>query len=195
MGFDERADTWDKLDRRQALADAIAHAIVKKIPLEGSMHLLDVGAGTGLLSRRLKPYVKRITAVDNSAGMLRNLAKNTPEIETVQADILKYRAPETFDGIISSMTLHHIEETETVMKHLRSMLKKGGFIALADLAPERGDFHDNGNEGVYHFGFNEKTIGEAAREAGFANISYDIVYTIEKEGKDRYDIFLLTAKA
>ncbi len=193
MGFDKKAQTWDQSDRRQALAAAIAHAIEKRVPLTRSMHLLDVGAGTGLLSRRLEPYVKKITAVDNSSGMLEKLSEVAPCIETVYSDILDFRTDEKFDGIVSSMTLHHIEDSQTLMKHLFSMLKEGGFITLADLAPEEGDFHDGGNEDVHHFGFEESALKEKAEKAGFKNISYEIIYTVKKGDGREYDIFLLTA--
>jgi cyclopropane fatty-acyl-phospholipid synthase-like methyltransferase len=195
MSFDKKAQTWDASDRRQALAESVAQAIVRKIDLNERMHLLDLGAGTGLLARRLSPSVEKIVAVDTSAGMLRKLSEAAPEIETVQSDILDYHPAEKFDGIVSSMTLHHIEDTQWLMKHLYSLLKKGGFIALADLAPEEGDFHDGGNEGVHHFGFDEVGVSEAARKAGFEKVEYEIVHTVDKGGGRRYDIFLLTAFA
>ncbi|ADV46382.1 class I SAM-dependent methyltransferase [Nitratifractor salsuginis] len=195
MSFDKRAENWDALDRRQALAETVARVIIQKIDLNPSMHLLDLGAGTGLLARRLAPYVGKVVAVDTSSGMLQKLSEVAPEIERVHSDILSYRPEEKFDGIVSSMTLHHIEDTQLLMRHLRSLLKEDGFIALADLAPEKGDFHDGGNEGVYHFGFDEATLSEAARKAGFGNVSYELVHTVNKGEGREYDIFLLTAWA
>jgi len=152
-----------------------------------------VGAGTGLLSRRLEPHVEKITAVDTSFGMLQKLSEAAPGINTIHADILDYRTEKKFDGIVSSMTLHHIEDTVALMRHLYSMLDDGGFITLADLAPEDGDFHEGGNEGVHHFGFDETVLKKMAERAGFERVTYDIVYTIEKDRGRCYDIFLMTA--
>jgi len=77
MSFDERAKTWDSSERRQALAEAVANAIKSSVTLNSSMHLLDIGAGTGLLTRRILPYVNKITALDTSAGMLEELEKKS----------------------------------------------------------------------------------------------------------------------
>ena len=193
MSFDERAKTWDSSDRRQALAKAIANAIKGSIALNSYMHLLDIGAGTGLLTRRIIPYVDKITAVDISAGMLDELKKRVEGgVEICQTDIIKYETSKKFDGIISSMTLHHIEDTEGLFKHLHKLLKAGGFIALADLALEDGTFHSNGNEGVFHFGFSQESLKNYAKNAGFKNISYKIVHKVEKSNKT-YEIFLFTS--
>ncbi len=194
MSFDERADTWDSSERRQRLADAVAKAILNEFELQKRFELLDVGAGTGLLSRRLLPFVSSITGVDTSEGMLEKFAALGPKAEGVLCDILSYETDRKFDGIISSMTMHHIEDTQALFHKLRSLLKPGGFIALADLTPEDGSFHDHGNSGVYHFGFDEDSLRNYALEAGFTEIKIDTVCILEKNGGKRYPIFLLCAK-
>ncbi|WP_201353273.1 class I SAM-dependent methyltransferase [Hydrogenimonas urashimensis] len=198
MSFDERARTWDASKRRQALAESVAEAIRDRFALDSSMLLLDVGAGTGLLTRRLLPSVGKMVALDTSTGMLEQLRANLMEfgekIEAVHSDIMAFETTETFDGIVSSMTLHHIPNTDALLRKLHGLVRPGGFIALADLAPEDGTFHDHGNEGVWHFGFEEKSLKESAKKAGFSEISYRIVHRVQKCGKRRYDIFLLGAR-
>ncbi|WP_457596547.1 class I SAM-dependent methyltransferase [Hydrogenimonas sp.] len=196
MSFDERAQDWDASGRRQALAEAVYRAIVSRISLREGMRLLDFGAGTGLLTRRLLPHVGHITAVDTSEGMLRKLREAVGEesgVETRKMDILDYRPGHRFDGIVSSMTMHHIEKTDALLRHLHGLLVPGGFLAVADLAPEDGSFHDHGNEGVHHFGFDEATLLETAQRVGFDDISYTIIHTVTKEPDRHYPIFLLTA--
>lgn len=63
---------------------------------------------------------------------------------------------ERFDGIISAMALHHIKDTQHLLRTFTSHLHPGGFIALADLDREDGSFHTHGNEGVFHFDLNAK---------------------------------------
>ncbi len=193
MGFDEKAPTWDASSRRQQLAEAVAESIKESVKLLPRLSILDVGAGTGLLARRLLPYVGKITGVDNSAGMLREFSKIGENATAVHTDILKYDTASRYDGVVSSMTMHHIEDIDALFSKLFSLLKPGGFIALADLEREDGTFHDHGNEGVCHFGFDEKMLEESARKGGFADIRIKRIYRIEK-GDKRYPIFLLTAK-
>ncbi len=194
MGFDERAQNWDRSSRRRALADAVAEAILRHVALTPSMHLLDAGAGTGLLTRRLLPYVGAVTGVDTSAAMLEKFAAIGGDTEAVCRDILTFRSAEPFDGIVSSMTIHHIEKIPLLFERLYALLKPGAFVAIADLMPEDGTFHDRGNDGVYHFGFDETTLARASRNAGFDDPFYTRVHTVKKESGREYGIFLFTAR-
>jgi len=45
-------------------------ARAENIKLDKEMELLDLGAGTGLLSYFVAPFVKKIVAVDNSPSMM-----------------------------------------------------------------------------------------------------------------------------
>ncbi|WP_456381000.1 class I SAM-dependent DNA methyltransferase [Hydrogenimonas sp.] len=197
MNFDHRAKTWDASDRRQALAQAVTNAIEESFPLDPSMHLLDIGAGTGLVMRRLLPKVGKISAVDTSIGMLEELKKSlegTHHSYTLHhGNIMHFESRERFDGIVSSMTLHHIRDISGLFEHLFTLLKPGGFLAFADLAPEDGTFHDHGNDGVHHFGFEEEPLKRIVEHTGFEKVRYRIIHSIDKKEKGLYDVFLLTA--
>lgn len=56
------------------------------------------------------------------------------------------------DVIVSAMALHHVKEPSKQLCLFAKALKKGGTIAIADLAKEDGSFHSD-NNGVYHLGF------------------------------------------
>jgi len=194
--FDTAAADWDKGDMRQRIAYETAETILDTIALRDDMDLLDFGAGTGLLTYRLAPSVRSVTAVDTSPKMLEVLqSKSTPEhiIKTECRDITQMPLDETFDGIISSMAMHHVEDTEAFLKTLYDHLRPGGFIAIADLDKEDGTFHAHGNEGVYHFGFDRAKLKSMAENSGFADIRFDTALTIEKPDRD-YPIFLFSAR-
>lgn len=70
IDFDSKARAWDGNPVFQARADKIAAAIRAAIPLNTSMHALDYGCGTGMLSFPLKDALGHITLKDSSAGML-----------------------------------------------------------------------------------------------------------------------------
>jgi 2-polyprenyl-3-methyl-5-hydroxy-6-metoxy-1,4-benzoquinol methylase len=193
--FDNAAATWDMGDMRQRIASETADTILRTIPLRADMDLLDFGAGTGLLTFRLASSVRSVTAVDTSPKMLEVLrSKSTPGhlIKTECRDITQMPLSETFDGIISSMAMHHVEDTEAFLKTLHAHLRPGGFIAIADLDKEDGTFHTHGNEGVFHFGFDRETLKAVAEKNGFADVRFVTALTIEKPGGE-YPIFLLSA--
>lgn len=193
--FHKKADTWDTGDIRVNGAKKIADAIEKKIKLTKNMEILDFGVGTGLLGFEIAKSTKKVFGVDTSANMLKKLEeKNTQElnIQTFCQNITKEPIDKTFDGLISSMTLHHIEELKSFFEIIYKNVKKDGFIAIADLETEDGTFHSD-NTGVFHFGFDKKSLSNIVEEAGFKNVKFENINTINKPQKE-FGVFLLTAR-
>ncbi len=193
--FANKSKVWDKGSKRVKNAKAIADTILKNIKLDKQMQLLDFGAGTGLLSYHLAPHVAKIVALDNSPSMLEKFREKAPEFacetEIVLSDIADYRCTGCYDGIVSSMTMHHVEDIPTLFRQMHALLKPNGFIALADLDSEDGSFHSD-NTGVYHFGFDREKLSEVAKTAGFEKIAFETASTIAKEDRS-YSVFLMTA--
>lgn len=191
--FSEKAKNWDQGSRRLATVNSIAKNILNDIELTKEMHLMDFGSGTGLLTERIAPKVAKITCVDVSPAMNEKLLeKEFPcKIELKELDLTQSSIDTTFNGIISSMTLHHIEDVKRLFKKFHSMLKENSFIALADLLSEDGKFHSD-NTGVFHFGFDTDEIQKVVQSVGFKNVNIKVVNTIEKP-HNNYEVFLLTA--
>ena len=193
--FDQVAQEWDKGDIRQEIAARTAETIRANVALNDRMDLLDFGAGTGLLTYRIAPQVRSVTAVDLSPRMLEVLQeKLTDDVDicTVCADILQSPLETTFDGIISSMAMHHVEDTAHFMQSLHAHLRPGGFVAIADLDEEDGSFHAHGNDGVYHFGFNKERLAAVMQDAGFEAVTFHDALTVQKPNRN-YPIFLAVA--
>jgi len=192
--FKDKAKNWDSGDIRVNGAKVIADAITKKIALTKEMTIMDFGVGTGLLGFEIAKLTKKVYGVDMSQSMLNKLQeKNTPElsIEAIHQDIVKEPLDMKFDGIVSSMTLHHVENLENFFNSIHKNLNKDGFIAIADLESEDGTFHSD-NTGVYHFGFEEENLCSIVKKCGFKNITFEHINTINKPQRD-FKVFLLTA--
>ncbi len=71
--FKEKAGNYDSEEWAQELSSVVGAMISAKIPFHDQMHVMDFGAGTGLLSATVAPMVKKITAVDISEAMLEKL--------------------------------------------------------------------------------------------------------------------------
>ena len=193
--FDKRAEGWDKGNIQVAGAKIIADAIREEIELNNSMQIIDFGTGTGLLGFDIASSVKQVHGVDTSSKMLEKLEeKNTTELNIIpyKQDIIKEPLTQKFDGLISSMTLHHIENLEDFFKTIKNTLKKDGFIAIADLETEDGSFHSD-NTGVFHFGFDEKELCDIVNMCGFKEVKFNNINTIKKPQRE-FGVFLLTAK-
>lgn len=160
------------------------------------MHLMDFGSGTGLLLERIAPLIERITAVDVSPSMMVQLLAKQESIQCNlnprQVDLETEILDEQFDGIISSMTLHHIKGIPAMFATFYHLLPDKGFVALADLDTEDGSFHTE-DTGVHHFGFERDWFNEQLALAGFDEINTSTVNTIHKP-QGTYTVFLTNAR-
>lgn len=194
--FAHKSKSWDMSSRRVKNAKSIANAIIDSVELSEDMTIMDFGAGTGLLSYFIAPFVDTIVAVDVSPSMLNVFSQKSDEfecnIEIIEADLSTDKIDRKFDGIISSMTLHHLEDTTALLYSLYDMLESDGFIALADLDSEDGTFHSD-NRGVHHFGFDRDSLQKIAKTVGFQDISIETVSSIEKPHRE-FTTFLMVAK-
>ena len=193
--FADKSKSWDMSSRRVKNAQGIAQKIIDKIELKSDMTVMDFGAGTGLLSYFIAPHIKKIVAVDNSPSMLEKFKEKAVEFESetevVELDLSSSTLNQKFDGIISSMTIHHLEDIEEMFTKMYEMLEENGFIAIADLDSEDGSFHSD-NRGVFHFGFERDSLNEIAKKIGFRDIELELASTIEKPHGE-FSLFLLTA--
>jgi len=195
--FDKAAKDWDKSDFRTQLSQGIGRALLENVALEPSMHLMDFGAGTGLLSAHVAPKVAKVSAVDLSQGMLDELTAKEELSGKVLAycrNIVHEPLQSDFDGIVSAMALHHVEDTDEILRVFIDHLQPGGFVALADLDKEDGSFHKHGNEGVFHFGFDRDELRNRLEAAGFAEVRFVTAHTVTRDNGRSYPIFLVTAR-
>jgi len=164
--FENKSKTYSKDSKRVRNVQTIANGIIDKISYSKDMHIMDFGSGTGLLSIEIAPYVGKITGVDMSKSMNEELQANKDlvacDLEILELDLSKSDIDKKFHGIISSMTLHHVEDIVELFKKFHSMLDEGGTIALSDLYTEDGSFHSE-DTGVFHFGFDEEFILKCAK--------------------------------
>ena len=192
--FDKRAQNWDEGKNKSNDTAIIAEAIQKRYKLSKEMSVMDFGVGTGLLGFHIAAKVKQVYGVDTSVKMLEKVQeKNTKElfIKTIHQDIVTQPLEEKFDALVSSMTLHHIEDLECFFTTIYDNIHENGFIAIADLELEDGSFHSD-NTGVFHYGFEKERLLAIVEKCGFKNATFENINTINKPQKD-FGIFLLTA--
>jgi 2-polyprenyl-3-methyl-5-hydroxy-6-metoxy-1,4-benzoquinol methylase len=194
--FAHKSKNWDMNSMRVRNAKEIADIILKNISIDKSMILADFGAGTGLLTYFIAPSVGKIVAIDDSRSMLDEFEAKKDEFacatDILHIDIMDYKGDEKFDGIISSMTIHHIKDTQEFFLKLFNMLKENGFIAIADLDSENGTFHGD-NNGVHHFGFDREKLEAIAKDAGFNDIRFETANIIEKPNA-KFSVFAMMAR-
>lgn len=193
--FNEKAKDWDVNEMVLQLSSAIGSAILKNIEFNEHMQVMDLGAGTGLISTHIAPRVKSIVAVDTSQAMLDKLV-NKPDlagkVKTVCQDITEKPLDTEFDVIMSAMAMHHVKDTDLLLQRFYEHLKPGAKLAVADLDKEDGSFHPADIEGVFHHGFDRSELKNSLQKQGFQDIQFITAHTIDREGQ-HYPVFLVTA--
>jgi tRNA (cmo5U34)-methyltransferase len=198
--FNKAAANWDENPARLVMAENIASAILKQVPVRETFTVIDYGCGTGLLTLALQPRVKRIIGMDTSSGMLAMLEKKIQavglsNVETQILDLTTQPPPQIkVDLIVSAMALHHIADVPQVLKALVKMLAPGGYLALADLDTEEGNFHAD-KTGVYHSGFDRSELITTLESLGLQEITAVTAHIIERPSPDgvrRYSVFLIS---
>jgi len=187
---------------RVKLTTEIGDSIIAHMKLTDKMDVLDFGCGTGILSFKLAPFVKSVTGTDNSQGMLDvfNGKMKKLDIGNAKAELVDVEKGGVLGGsynlIVSSMALHHIKDPAGLLKQFYNALDKTGLLAIADLDPDDGKFHDD-LTGVYHNGFSREGFTKMLVEAGFKDARFFTATKITKPstyGKtNTFSVFLATA--
>jgi 2-polyprenyl-3-methyl-5-hydroxy-6-metoxy-1,4-benzoquinol methylase len=129
--FDKIAFLPDKWDHNQQYQKYL----LKNVP-ENCNCILDVGCGTGELTKKLTPFSKEIIGIDVSENMINEAKKRNydEKINYIKISVEKYltETEKQFDVIISIAALHHMNEEET-LKIMKTKLTKNGRILILDL--------------------------------------------------------------
>jgi len=117
---------------------AMREAFLADIAFDGGADVLEVGCGTGVLTRVLagRPEVRAITGVDLAPSLLdraRELAAGLPGVRFERADGRALPFPdEAFDLVVFDSTLSHIPEPRRALAESARVLRPGGRIAAFD---------------------------------------------------------------
>jgi SAM-dependent methyltransferase len=131
------AQLWDEGPSR--LYNRLARLVVDEfpLPLEG-LKILDIGAGTGAVSRVLVERGAQPHAVDSADDMIeRAKAHGIPG--TVANMLALPFDDESFDGAVAGFSISHVAEPVRALAEARRVVRQGGAIAAAVFAARASD--------------------------------------------------------
>jgi len=202
--FDKEAASWDENPTRIKLAGDVANTISENIALTSDMDVLDFGCGTGLLTLNLQPKVRSITGVDSSPGMLdvfkaKTAKQNLSNVKALFADLDKGGVLSgSYHVVVSSMTLHHVKEIKPLLARFYKILLPSGFLCIADLEPDDGQFHGGDATGVFHSGFDRVELRQEFIHAGFDEVrdmtAAEVIKPIPGGEMRRFTVFLMVGR-
>jgi 2-polyprenyl-3-methyl-5-hydroxy-6-metoxy-1,4-benzoquinol methylase len=193
--FEEKAKGWDERPFPAQISEGVGRALQQAIPWRKDMQVLDFGAGTGLICAHVAPQVAKVLAVDISKAMLEKLAEKTElrsKVEILCQDILDKPLKRRFDVVVSAMAMHHVQDTDRLVRAFADLLVPSGRVALADLDLEDGSFHPPQTDGVFHHGFDRDALRAMLERHRFSDIEFRTAQELQRNGQ-RYSVFLVTA--
>ncbi len=138
--FSKGSKDYDKY-RKQTIPymDVFYDTVVELTEEFEKPKILDLGAGTGILSEKLhkKHPESSITLLDISKEMLeisREKFKDIKTFEYLEADYLNCEFNSEYDIVVSSLSIHHLEDEDKkfLYKKVYDTLSSGGVFINAD---------------------------------------------------------------
>lgn len=197
MSFEGRAKDWDN-DSRLKRSKIVSEKINEIIKNEKYNSVMEYGCATGLISFNLYDKFKKLTLMDSEKEMIKIVKEKINKykkenIFPIQINLMnELYEEEKFDLIYTSLTLHHIPDTEKIIKIFYNLLNENGMLCIVDLDKEDGSFHINQKDFNGHNGFEHKYMENIFESVGLSNIKSDTFYNGEKIYKEKiipYSLF------
>jgi SAM-dependent methyltransferase len=173
----------------------IASELARQSAIRRGEAVLEVGAGTGLLTRLLMPIECRLIATDVSASMLMKARENlivsaspTPPMVLASVTNLPF-ADESFDALVASLT--PLQDSMRALMEARRVLCRNGRISLSMWGPSCSDIRLNNlarrAAGKGHLPYGAPRIAVSRMQRlGFDVKRRDMKFFVEYESVDSY---------
>jgi SAM-dependent methyltransferase len=126
--FDHVAALYERA-RPEYPPDAVAW-LVDRLSIDAGATVLDLGAGTGKLTRALTPYAGRVVAVDPGPRMLDQLRRAVPGVEAIvgEAEAIPLD-DDSVDAVVCGQSFHWFRQEEA-LPEIHRVLRPGRGLGL-----------------------------------------------------------------
>jgi ubiquinone/menaquinone biosynthesis C-methylase UbiE len=139
-GWDNRVEAWEDVVASEAFL-ALRDRIVELAEPTADDCVVDLGAGTGLVSLAVAPHVHEVAAVDISARMIERLealaaADGIRNLRVLEADLRVLPLEDEWATlVVSNYAFHHLDDVgkELALSEARRVLRPGGRLVVCDM--------------------------------------------------------------
>ncbi|MBN1384059.1 MAG: class I SAM-dependent methyltransferase [Elusimicrobia bacterium] len=132
--------------------------------------ILEVGCGTGNLTKYFFNSCKHMIGIDSSSFFLKHLQIDHPELELYNFDITDDKilslSNKNIDTIASVNVLEHVKDEEKALSHMYNLLTAGGHLLL--FVPALSWLFGSLDENAKHYRrYNKKSLKQKLEKIGF----------------------------
>ena len=123
---------WDPAlyDSKHSFVWKYGLELIELLAPQRGERILDLGCGTGHLTRQIALSGASVTGLDISEAMIEQARQNYPDLEFVKADAAAFAFSQPFDAVFSNAALHWMTRPEAVVECIARALQPGGrFVA------------------------------------------------------------------
>jgi SAM-dependent methyltransferase len=141
----ELADSLWRSPDLVALSYGRLWSLVAEVLPPAPARVLDVGCGTGAVSLELARAGHDVTAIDADRDAIELAERSAPRgspgrVTYHRADVHEWVGDEAgFDVVVTTRTLHHVDEPAAALERMQRWLRPGGRIVCVDLLHDRFD--------------------------------------------------------
>jgi len=159
-------DVWlDHLGEADRYLDWLASMVIPH--LDG--RVLEVGCGTGSLTRLAAPFVDEITGIDIDPAYVRYAGAqlcNVKNASTAVSNVFDYNPSTSFDTVMALDVMEHIEDETAFLQQMRSLIHENGRLVLK--VPAMPSLYNSLDRAVGHFRrYSSHSLRRALNQAGF----------------------------
>ena len=125
-------DYWNAnlYDQKHSFVSKYGNNLIELLDPKQSEKILDLGCGTGDLTKKLADLGVSVVGIDYSNNMVMEARKKYPQISFEVRDVTALGYNDEFDAVFSNATLHWVKQSKQALKWIYQSLKKGGrFVA------------------------------------------------------------------
>ncbi|HEX6693317.1 MAG TPA: metalloregulator ArsR/SmtB family transcription factor [Longimicrobiales bacterium] len=176
--FSTAAAQWDAV-RSELFGEAPEGGALLAL-LDGSWEVADLGCGTGQVTAVLAPWVRQVTAVDDSEAMLaaaRSRLAGFGNVELRRGELEAVPLPaRSVDVALLFLVLHYVPDVSAVLSEAARVLRPGGRVLIVDMdAHGRAEYREQ--MGHVWLGFERDQMGGWLSDAGFEQVKFGRVAT------------------
>jgi 2-polyprenyl-3-methyl-5-hydroxy-6-metoxy-1,4-benzoquinol methylase len=183
--WDDIAGGWDDQPGVNEFSEHTKQLMLKQATPElwSSASVLDLGCGTGILSRLLSEHCGKIVSVDPSKAMVDVLQKHLDDnsslgnispisgiLDDTMAEQFLKDEHSPFDAVVANSVCRFVPDYDDLLVRVRKLLKPGGLFVQTDWEQQKEPLTENHADG-----FHEEMLRKAYGKAGLDVVSIEQV--------------------